>query len=484
METASDIGKRIWDYCHELRHAGTSYGDYLEQLTYLLFLKMVNEREEQLGKANTLGKEWPILRGKSGEELRQHYDNLLGRLGSETGLVGTIFSGAVNKVRNPASLYRLIKLIDEVNWSSMDVDVKGAIYEDLLQRNAQEVKSGAGQYFTPRPLIEAIVAVMQPRPGDTICDPACGTGGFLLSAYDYVKESARYKLDRDQLRHLRSDALSGWELVPETARLCVMNLYLHGVGLDSDQSVIQVKDSLLVDPGSRYSMILTNPPFGKRGGKSGDDEADDSRAYNREDFWTTTGNKQLNFIQHIKTLLDEDGRAAVVVPDNVLFEGGAGETIRRKLLEQYDLHTLLRLPTGIFYSQGVKANVLFFDRRPAARTKEVWIYDLRTNQNFTLKQRTLKAESLDDFVACYHAANRHQRTATWSESNPEGRWRCYTYDEIAARDKASLDITWLRDLSLEDSAMLPEPDVLATEIMEDLEAALEQFREVAGSLTS
>jgi type I restriction enzyme M protein len=329
---------------------------------------------------------------------------------------------------------------------------------------------------------------MAPKPGETVSDPACGTGGFLLAAHDYVVKH-NPSLTRPQLKKLREETFKGWELVQATARLCAMNMLLHGIGNQDDER-IEVKDSLAADPGDRFDLVLTNPPFGKKSsttivGEEGK-VSKERDIVERGDFWTTTSNKQLNFVQHVKTLLKQNGRAAVVVPDNVLFEGGAGETIRRKLLHECDVHTLLRLPTGLFYAQGVKANVLFFDKKPASETpwtKKLWIYDLRTNMHFTLKTDPLKRADLDEFVKCYNPENRHQRKATWTEKKPEGRWRAYSYDEIAARDKISLDIFWLRDETLSDSDNLPPPDVLAQEIVDDLEAALEQFREIATDLS-
>ncbi len=409
-------------------------------------------------------------------------------------MLGVIFRKAQNRIQNPARLRRLIDLIDSENWSELEVDIKSEIYEGLLEKNAQDTKSGAGQYFTPRELIKALVEVMRPQPGDTICDPAVGTGGLLLRAYDYITE--QYKpLDRDQWEHLRHKALHGWEIVDNTARLCVMNLYLHGIGAVSPEgqpvgeSPIHVEDSLAKKPGVSFRMVLSNPPFGKKSSISTVTDAGETKkestVIERDDFWASTSNKQLNFVQHIVKLLEINGRAAVVVPDNVLFEGGAGETIRRKLMEECDVHTLLRLPTGIFYAQGVKANVLFFDRRTGgeqAATKALWIYDLRTNINFTLKTNPLSRADLDDFVRCYHAENRHERAETWSPGTPEGRWRVYPYAEIAARDKLNLDIFWLRDESLEDSANLLDPDMLAAEIIEDLKSALEQFEGIAADL--
>jgi type I restriction enzyme M protein len=476
------IVNRLWNYCNVLRDDGLSYGDYVEQLTYLLFLKMAHERTlPPLRQPSVVPADyaWPELLRREGDELETHYRHTLEALGREPGMLGVIFRKAQNKIQDPAKLRRLIAdLIDREQWMSLDADVKGDAYEGLLAKNAEDVKSGAGQYFTPRALIRAIVDVMRPEPDATICDPACGTGGFLLAAHDYVAE--HHALDRDMQRHLRFEALHGWEIVDATARLCVMNMLLHGIG--GDESPIRVADSLAADPGDRFEMVLTNPPFGKKSSflvvnGEGETEREDLVVV-RDDFWASTSNKQLNFVQHVKTLLKINGRAAVVVPDNVLFEGGAGETVRRKLLHECDVHTLLRLPTGVFYAQGVKANVLFFDRRAGserAATEKLWIYDFRTNQHFTLKTNPLQREDLDDFVACYRPANRHERV----ESE---RFRAFGYDELAKRDKASLDIFWLRDDSLEDSENLPAPEVIAAEIVEDLQAALDQFAALAADL--
>ncbi len=486
MTEAAAIVQRVWNYCNVLRDDGVSYGDYLEQLTYLLFLKMAEERAE-IGRPNPIPADyrWPTLVTRRGAALEEHYRSLLHALGQGVGLIPTIFRKAQNRITDPAKLERLVKLIDKENWSSLTVDTKAEIYEGLLEKNAQDVKSGAGQYFTPRPLIKAMVEVMQPRPGQLIADPAAGTGGFLLAAHDYIR--THHQLDRDQRYHLNRQALRGWEIVENAARLCVMNLYLHGIGLDSDSSPIHVDDSLAAAPGVKFDLVLTNPPFGKKSSvtfiNEKGEKKSESLTIERPDFWTTTSNKQLNFVQHVYNMLKIGGSAAIVVPDNVLFEGGAGEIVRRRLLHACDVHTLLRLPTGIFYAQGVKANVLFFEVRGEAKepaTRGLWLYDLRTNLNFTLKQNPLAFEDLHDFIACYNPANRRQRTETWSERNPAGRWRRYSYEELAARDKLSLDIFWLRDESLEDTANLPEPDILAAEIVEELEAALAQFREIAG----
>ena len=483
MSSPKVIVDKLWNYCNILRDDGLSYGDYLEQLTYLLFLKMAEE-QHQLGLDRIVpeGYDWPSLLALKGEALEAHYIAILNELGKGQDMLGVVFRKAQNRIQDPAKLERLIKdLIGAEQWMTLDADVKGDAYEGLLERNAADTKSGAGQYFTPRALIAAIVDVMQPSIDMRICDPACGTGGFFLAAAEHV---SRRPLDPDQRRHFRSGLFTGWEIVDNTARLCAMNLLLHGIESPDSESPIHVDDALRADPGERYDMVLTNPPFGKKSSVTilnGEGKAErQSLTVVRDDFWASTSNKQLNFVQHVKTLLKVDGRAAVVVPDNVLFEGGAGETIRRKLLHECDVHTLLRLPTGIFYAQGVKANVLFFDRKPGsdvAATKELWIYDLRTNKHFTLKTNPLARADLDDFVDAYKPGGRGKRV----ESE---RFRRFTYDELVARDKASLDIFWLRDDSLEDTDDLPSPAVIAAEIVEDLEAALAEFAELAEALAT
>jgi len=475
---AQQVVQKLWSYCNVLRDDGMSYGDYLEQLTYLLFLKMAHERESYLPEQQQrIPKDcnWQSLLERDGDELETHYRHVLEQLGKQKGMLGIIFRKALNKIQNPAHLRRLIvDLIDREDWSTLDTDVKGDAYEGLLQKNAEDTKSGAGQYFTPRPLIQAIVDVVRPAPDERICDPASGTGGFLLAAHSYIAK--HHDLDRDQRRFLKFDALRGWEIVDNTARLCLMNLFLHGIGSDEEgREPLHVVDSLRSSAGEYFDVVLTNPPFGRKSSvtyinEKGREEREVSFVV-RDDFWASTSNKQLNFLQHVYTLLKINGRAAVVVPDNVLFEGGAGESIRRKLLDDCDVHTLLRLPTGIFYANGVKANVLFFDKKPASAqhaTETLWVYDLRTNQNFTLRTNPLTRQHLDDFVACYHPENRHLR----QESE---RFHCFSYDELIKRDKLSLDIFWLRDKSLEDANDLPSPDVLIASIIEDLQAAIEQL---------
>ncbi|HNW90775.1 MAG TPA: class I SAM-dependent DNA methyltransferase [Bacteroidales bacterium] len=487
----SSIISKVWSFCNTLRDDGVSYGDYLEQLTYLLFLKMADEYSKPPYKRTLpIPKEyaWESLVEKRGAELESHYTKLLRELGKEKGILGQIFTKSQNKIQDPAKLYKLIDLIDKENWVMMGADVKGDIYEGLLEKNAEDTKSGAGQYFTPRPLIRAMVECLQPEPKKTISDPACGTGGFFLAAYDFLVKN--HDLDKEQKEFLKFKTFTGNEIVANTRRLALMNLFLHNIGDIDSENFISPADSLVADPGTRVDYVLTNPPFGKKSSmtftnEEGEQEKEDL-TYNRQDFWATTSNKQLNFVQHIKTLLKTTGKAAVVVPDNVLFEGGAGETVRKKLLETTDLHTILRLPTGIFYAQGVKANVMFFDAKPAAKnpwTKEIWYYDYRTNIHHTLKKNPLKLDDLSDFIKCYNPKNRFKRKETWdADTNPEGRWRKFDYDDIINRDKTSLDITWIKDKSLADLDNLPDPDVLAQEIIENLESGLESFREIANGL--
>lgn len=488
----SAIVSKVWSFCNTLRDDGVGYGDYLEQLTYLLFLKMADEyskppHNRKLPIPAKYG--WESLSDLKGAELESHYTELLRELGKQKGILGQIFTKSQNKIQDPAKLSKIIAMIDAEQWLMMGVKDKGDIYEGLLEKNAEDTKSGAGQYFTPRALISAMVECVQPQPMKTIADPACGTGGFFLAAYDYLVE--HNKLDKEQSKFLKYKTFFGNEIVASTRRLALMNLFLHNIGdIDSD-NFISPADALVAPSPANYDYVLANPPFGKKSSQTftneeGEQEKDDL-TYNRQDFWATTSNKQLNFVQHIRSMLKTTGQAAVVLPDNVLFEGGAGETVRKRLLETTDVHTILRLPTGIFYAHGVKANVVFFDNKPASKdpwTKEIWIYDYRTNVHHTLKKNPLKLEDLREFITCYNPKNRHKRSATWSESNPDGRWRSYTYDEIIARDKTSLDITWIKDKSLADLDNLPDPDELAEEIVENLEAGLESFKSIIRALNS
>jgi type I restriction enzyme M protein len=485
----SSIISKVWSFATILRDDGVPYGDYLEQLTYLLFLKMADEFSKppynrKLPIPKTYN--WESLTGKKGADLEHHYSDLLRELSQSKGILGQIFFKSQNKIQDPAKLFKLVDMIDKEQWSTMGADIKGKIYEGLLEKNAEDTKSGAGQYFTPRALIRAIVECVRPEPMKTIADPACGTGGFFLAAYDFIANPKNYTLTREQKEFLKHKTFFGNELVPSTRRMALMNLFLHNIGDFNSDNFISPADALISDSGLRVDYVLANPPFGKKSSMTftndeGEQDSEDL-TYNRQDFWVTTANKQLNFVQHIHTMLKSDGRAAVVLPDNVLFEGGVGETIRKKLLETTNLHTILRLPTGIFYKQGVKANVLFFDNKPAsknAQTKEIWFYDFRTNIKFSLKKSPLRFEDLQDFIKCYNASNINKRKETYSaESNPEGRWRKFTYQEVIERDKTSLDISWIKDKSLTDLDNLPDPDVLANDIIENLQGGIDSFKEI------
>ncbi|MFF9099413.1 N-6 DNA methylase [Streptomyces rubrogriseus] len=484
-ETTSTLVNRLWSYCELLRHSGVSTLDYVEQLTYLLFLKMADERANRPARFRRNepeeplvpeGLDWSSLTSRSSEDLLDHYEHILRELGRKGGtMLGEVFTKAQNKIHEPAVLDRLVKdLIDPYVWTRENQDLKGDAYEGLLQRGAEDRKTGAGQYFTPRPLIDAMVDCVQPRPGESITDPACGTGGFLIAAHAHIAERHEDELYGEQGRKLQTGAITGYELVRETARLALMNMLLHGIGTSEGRPLITVQDSLAKSPHKFYDIVLANPPFGV-GSVTGE-------AYTaRKDFWTQTTNKQLNFVQHIYTLLKTNGRAALVLPDNVLFEGGSGAEIRRRLLELTNVHTLLRLPTGIFYANGVKANVLFFDKvppRPGGKpaTKQLWVYDFRTDQRFTLKQRALRREHLDDFVAAFHSGG-----TDYSARKPSECFQPYEYDELIARDKVNLDLTVLRSASAS-SAPLAPPDVIAQEIVDELESALAQFTAVAQAL--
>lgn len=412
-ENTSSIVSKVWSFCNVLRDGGVSYGDYLEQLTYLIFLKMAEEyRKPPYNRDIGIPEKytWDNLKQQRGAELDTRYKELLEELGQKPGMLGQIFLKAQNKVSDPAMLYKIIDMIDKESWVMMGVDTKGEIYEGLLQKNAEDTKSGAGQYFTPRPLIKVMVQCLRPEPMKTIGDPCCGTGGFFLAAYDFL--TSNYRLDREQSRFLKNKTFGGNEIVAGTRRLALMNMFLHNIGEIDGEPMISNSDALIADPGYRYDYILTNPPFGKKSSmtftnEEGEQEKEDL-TYNRQDFWTSTSNKQLNFLQHIHTILKTGGQAAVVLPDNVLFEGGAGETIRKKLLEITDLHTILRLPTGIFYANSVKTNLLFFEAKSVAKepwTKEVWIYDYHTNVNHTLKKNPMKYSNLENFINCYSLEN-------------------------------------------------------------------------------
>jgi type I restriction enzyme M protein len=467
---SSALVQRVWSYAHVLKDDGLAFMDYTEQITYLLFLKMAWERRQDGVGGIPSRYAWGTLQGiADNRERLERYHQGLRKLSEFPGLIGLIFTKPQSKISDPAKLNLLMQMIDSENWSSLDLDVKGEVYEGLLAKNADDVRGGAGQYFTPRPVIRAIVEVMRPKPMMRIADPACGTGGFLLAAFEYLEGKTR---NAKEASHLRMRGLHGVDLVPNVARLCAMNLFLHGIGADSKHLVVEIADSLELKAGP-VDMVFTNPPFGKKSsftiiGANGKGHTD-KISYERRDFWATTSNKQLNFVQHVYSMLKDNGRAAVVIPDNVLFEGGAGEVIRRALLQRCDVHTLLRLPTGIWYSPGVKANVLFFEKKSPTRapaTKDIWIYDLRSNKNFSLKQSPIEPHDLSDFIECYHADDRSQRKETT-------HFRRFKYSEIVERDKASLDIQWSHDAT--DAGQDETPQVLMKGILEDLEEAMKEF---------
>ncbi len=426
------ILSKVWTLATTLSGAGIGFTDYITQLTYLLFLKMDDENVKIFAESSAIpdGYRWGDLIALDGHDLIDQYEATLKYLSEQDNLIGTIYTKAQNKIDKPVYLKKVITMINEHNWLSMDGDVKGAIYEKILEKNGQDKKSGAGQYFTPRSLINTMVDVTMPQIGETVCDPACGTAGFLLAAYDFMKNQSN---NEDKLRFLREEAIYGTDNTALVVTLASMNLYLHGIG--TNRSPITCDDSLEKTPSRLVDVILANPPFGTRPAGSVE--------INRPDFYVETKNNQLNFLQHIMVMLKSNGRAAVVLPDNVLFEGNAGEVIRKKLLSDFNLHTILRLPTGIFYAQGVKANVLFFQK--GVPTKEIWFYDYRTGIKHTLATNPMQRHHLDDFVKCYNSANISGRVETYdADKNPNGRWRKFSVDEITKRDKTSLDITWIK----------------------------------------
>ena len=467
ISTEQALTKKVWNLATTLSGQGIGYTDYVTQLTYLLFLKMDAENEELFEETSSIpeGSRWSNLVELDGLDLIEQYEKTLKILSEQDNLIGTIFTKAQNKIDKPVYLKKVISMIDEEQWLVMDGDVKGAIYEGILEKNGQDKKSGAGQYFTPRPLIQAMVDCIKPKIGETVCDPACGTGGFLLAAYDCMKQQSQ---DKDKREFLNNKALHGVDNTPLVVTLASMNLYLHGIG--TDRSPIACEDSLEKEPDTLVDVILANPPFGTRPAGSVD--------INRPDFYVETKNNQLNFLQHMMLMLKTSGRAAVVLPDNVLFEGGAGETIRKKLLSDFNLHTILRLPTGIFYAQGVKANVLFFTK--GQPTKEIWFYDYRTDVKHTLATNKLQRHHLDDFVACYTA---NPRVETYNEDTArDGRWRKYTVEDIMARDKTSLDITWIKAGGQEEQFTLDELMTNITTQASNISKAVAQLQKLMAGI--
>src|SRR6266496_2089584 len=460
----TDVVAKLWGFCHVLRHDGIDYGDYIEQLTYLLFLKMADERGIELPEDT----DWPYLRKQSGTDLLDVYVEALRILGKQHGILGDIFSGAQSRFANPVNLQKLIGLIDETEWTELDTDVKAAAFEGLLEKAAAEGKKGAGQYFTPRPLIQSMVRCIQPDPRATkdfaIDDPACGTGGFLVGSYEWLKDKTGGAFDRDIALRIRKNTYFGQELVPRPRRLALMNMYLHQV-----EPHITLGDSIYEVPGGqRFDVVLTNPPFGTKGA---------NQSPGREDFVVETSNKQLNFIQHVLTILKPGGRAAVVVPDNVLFANQAGEVFE-VLMEDCDVHTVLRCPRGTFspYTEGTKTNVIFFTKgRPTGR---VWIYDARANvPKITKKSRPLAAQHFAEFERCF-GADPNGRSKRSEADSADGRWRPFTLDEIKEHHYKLDAFKWLRDEEADDPDELPEPEELVTEAMEELQLALDELADI------
>lgn len=468
--TDQNLTQKVWRLATVIASAGVGFTDYIIQLTYLLFLKMDYEMAEVTGKSSIPeGYTWRDLLNLNGMDLLKHYEETLEILSQQTGLIGTIFTKAQNKIAQPVSLKKVIELIDENDWFAPDID-KGAIYEGILEKNGQDKKSGAGQYFTPRALIEAMVDVTRPGIDETVCDPACGTGGFLLAAFAYMKKQSH---DNNKLKKLYNEKLIGYDITPLVVTLGAMNVYLHGI--ESQNSPIICQDSLLKEPEQLVDVILANPPFGTRPAGSVNISA------MRDDLYVDTSNNQLNFLQHMMLMLKDGGRAAVVLPDNVLFESGAGEVIRKKLLEEFNLHTVLRLPTGIFYANGVRANVLFFSK--GTKTENVWFYDYRTGIKHTLATNPIKRSDLDDFVACYNAEDITARKETYSENTPNGRWRKYPVADILSRDKTNLDISWIKEEGESaDDYTLTELFSIIEDKSKSISSAVESLKKLIGDI--
>ena len=458
--------KKVWDIANVLAAAGVGFTDYIIQLTYILFLKMDEEKEEYgLMSYVPEGYKWKDIKKLNGTDLVEKYEEILDELSKAGGLIGTIFTKATNKIDKPVMLAKVIEMVDGEDWYMMAGDLKGAIYESILEKNGQDKKSGAGQYFTPRALISAIVDVVDPKITETVADPACGTGGFLLAAYDHMRKQSK---EVEKLQFLKTNALHGADNTPLVVTLASMNLYLHDIGID--RSPIAYQDSLVDKSDKMYDVILANPPFGTRPQGSVD------VASNRPEFVKTSDN-QVNFLQHIMSIVKTGGRVGVVLPDSVLTDQGATAKVREKLMKDYNLHTILRLPTGIFYANGVKTNVLFFDK--GEPTKDIWVYDYRTGIKHTMATKPLKREDLNDFVACYCSGHQEDRKETYSNDNPNGRWRCFTEEEVKKSD--TLDFKWL-DLEEKDERSIQELlDDMQVE-SDGIAAAVSKLKELLGGI--
>ena len=479
MDTSTTLVRKLWQYCNVLRDDGLSYPDYVEQLTYLLFLKMSAEGSEG---PVPLEFGWPSLVNLEPEPMHAQYGRILATLGGRVGMLGLIFRNARNKIRDPAKLHLLVTgLIGQTEWRGLAADVKGDAYEGLLEKNAQDTKSGAGQYFTPRPLIEAIVECIDPRLGETICDPACGTAGFLLAAHDHIRRK-NVNMTSEEETALATKSIRGVELVEEVARLAAMNLLLHGVGGDGEHEFpVRCQDSLTKPPRTSFNIVLTNPPFGTKGSvtygrDSRRERGKDLLAIDRRDFWVKTANKQLNFIQHVFSLLQPGGRAAIVVPDNVLFEAGAATEVRRQLLARCRLRAILRLPPGIFYAQGVKANVIFIEQahHRSAANGTFAVYDLRTDMRVSLKTKPLQRRDLADFVGGY-------REHFMGEPQENSRFRLFSVKEVLGAGDSQLDLSWSDDSSVPSDARLGRLEQISEMVADDLTRALALIRDVQGS---
>ena len=429
-KSESTLIKKVGDIANVMAAAGVGFTDYITQLTYILFLKMDEEKEE-MGLSSSIpdGYKWKDLVDLNGTDLIDKYEEILKELAKEDGLIGTIFTKASNKIDSPVKLAKIIDMVKGENWYMMEGDLKGAIYESILEKNGQDKKSGAGQYFTPRSLIKAMVDVTDPKITETVADPACGTGGFLLAAYDHMKGQSK---EISKQNFLKNNAFFAADNTPLVVTLASINLYLHDIG--TNKSPIVCQDSLLDTSDRMFDVILANPPFGTRPQGSVEVYA------NRREFVKTSDN-QVNFLQHIMSIVKTGGRVAVVLPDNVLTDGNATAKVREKLLKEFNLHTILRLPTGIFYAQGVKTNVLFFEK--GKPTEDIWVYDYRTGIKHTLVQKPLTRENLDDFVDCYCSGHMQDRVPTYSVDNPNGRWRKFSKEEVYARDQLKLDFKWI-----------------------------------------
>ena len=466
QKTEGALLNKVWNIANVLAAAGVGFTDYITQLTYILFLKMDDEKEELgLGSSIPDGYKWSNLIQLSGTDLVDKYEEILDELSKDEGLIGTIFTKATNKIDRPVMLKKVIDMVSEENWYMMEGDFKGGIYVDILAKNGQDKKSGAGQYFTPRALISAIVDVIDPKITETVADPCCGTGGFLLAAYEHMRKQSK---DVEKQKFLKNNALYGADNTSLVVTLASMNLYLHDIGVN--KSPIAYKDSLVESTDDMYQVVMTNPPFGTRPQGSVEVSA------NRPEFIKTSDN-QVNFLQHIMSIVKTGGRVGVVLPDSVLTDSGSTAKVREKLMKEYNLHTILRLPTGIFYANGVKTNVLFFEK--GEPTKDIWVYDYRTGIKHTMATKPMTREHLQEFVDCYCSGHLQDRKQTYSEENPNGRWRKFTEEEVKNSD--TLDFKWI-DLEEKDERTIAEVLDDMQKESDGIAAAVAKLKELLGGI--